>query len=295
MNDNMKEYLCHMTDAEKKAYNAEYYRNHKNYWQDYYSKGQTVGRPTARQKYVTEGNGQGVERRGMGLNDYSAITSPNGYNRRAGNQNYPSTPSSFKRDDYMHGSLNGYGSLKDGDVRKPVYDKYNNNRHDAIVFKRMAQESHNKANDYKRAANDVLKKNRTPEDSKRNRPKYERLIAEAEREEQRAKKFESDQKKAEQNMELAYAEMKRLSAEIEAHNPSFTPRPSNRPGAPSAQVNSEAFSNAYKKAEKKEKAKKTAKQAYSDWNSGAKSIAKTAVSSVNSGKKALSSLLSKFK
>ena len=66
MNDNMKDYLCHMTDAEKKAYNAEYYRNHKNYWQDYYSKGQTVGRPTARQKYVTEG-GNGVNRRGEGL------------------------------------------------------------------------------------------------------------------------------------------------------------------------------------------------------------------------------------
>lgn len=66
MNENMKEYLCHMTDAEKKAYNAEYYRNHKNYWQDYYSKGQTVGRPTARQKYVTEG-GNGVKRRGDGL------------------------------------------------------------------------------------------------------------------------------------------------------------------------------------------------------------------------------------
>lgn len=54
MNDQMKEYLCHMTDAEKKAYNAEYYRNHKNYWQDYYSKGQTVGR----QKRVTEDNGK---------------------------------------------------------------------------------------------------------------------------------------------------------------------------------------------------------------------------------------------
>lgn len=60
--------LCHMTDAEKKAYNAEYYRNHKNYWQDYYSKGQTVGRPMARPKNVTEGNGQGVKRRGEGLN-----------------------------------------------------------------------------------------------------------------------------------------------------------------------------------------------------------------------------------
>lgn len=59
--------LCHMTDAEKKAYNAEYYRNHKNYWQDYYSKGQTVGRPMARPKYVTEGNGKGVQRRGSGL------------------------------------------------------------------------------------------------------------------------------------------------------------------------------------------------------------------------------------
>lgn len=66
MNENMKEYLCHMTDAEKKAYNAEYYRNHKNYWQDYYSKGQTVGRPMARQKHATEG-GNGVHRRGEGI------------------------------------------------------------------------------------------------------------------------------------------------------------------------------------------------------------------------------------
>ena len=62
----MKEYLCHMTDAEKKAYNAEYYRNHKSYWEDYYSKGRTVGRPVGRQKYVTEGNG-GIKRRGEGL------------------------------------------------------------------------------------------------------------------------------------------------------------------------------------------------------------------------------------
>lgn len=67
MNEKAKE-LCHaMTSAQKKAYNAEYYRNHKNYWEDYYSKGRTVGRPMARQKYVTEGNGQGVHRRGEGL------------------------------------------------------------------------------------------------------------------------------------------------------------------------------------------------------------------------------------
>lgn len=66
MNDKMKEYLCHMTDAEKKAYNAEYYRNHKNYWQDYYSNGRTVGRPTSHQKDVVSG-GSGVNRRGEGL------------------------------------------------------------------------------------------------------------------------------------------------------------------------------------------------------------------------------------
>lgn len=62
MNEKSKE-LCHaMTAAQKKAYNAEYYRNHKNYWEDYYSKGRTVGR----QKHVTEG-GNGVHRRGEGL------------------------------------------------------------------------------------------------------------------------------------------------------------------------------------------------------------------------------------
>lgn len=63
MNEQMKEYLCHMTDAEKKAYNAEYYRNHKNYWEEYYSKGRLVGR----QKNIT-GNGTGLFRRGEGLN-----------------------------------------------------------------------------------------------------------------------------------------------------------------------------------------------------------------------------------
>lgn len=74
MNEKAKE-LCHaMTSAQKKAYNAEYYRNHKNYWEDYYSKGRTVGR----QKYVTEGNGQGVRRRGEGLGTGPVGIKPNG-------------------------------------------------------------------------------------------------------------------------------------------------------------------------------------------------------------------------
>lgn len=54
--------LCHMTPEEKKAYNAEYYkRNKEKYW------GVKGNRPVGRQKYVTEGNGQGVKRRGAGL------------------------------------------------------------------------------------------------------------------------------------------------------------------------------------------------------------------------------------
>ena len=54
--------LCHMTPEEKKAYNAEYYkRNKEKFW------GVTGNRPVGRQKYVTEGNGQGVQRRGSGL------------------------------------------------------------------------------------------------------------------------------------------------------------------------------------------------------------------------------------
>lgn len=72
--------LCHMTDAEKKSYNAEYYRNHKTYWQDYYSKGRTVGR----QKHVTDGGG-GVHRRGEGLG-----TGPVGsYGKTNGKLNIP--------------------------------------------------------------------------------------------------------------------------------------------------------------------------------------------------------------
>lgn len=281
--------LCHMTPEEKKAYNAEYYkRNKEKYW------GVTGNRPVGRQKYVTEGNGQGVQRRGMGLNDYSAITSPNGYNRRAGNQNYPSASYNYKRDDYMDDSLNGYAHLKDGDIRKPAYDKYKSNRHDAIVFQRMAQESHNKANDYKRAANDILKRSRTPEESRKNKGRYDHLMQEAEREERRAKEFEADQKKSEQRMELAYAEMKRLAEEIEAHNPSFTPKPSNSPGV-SAQVDTEAFNSAYKKAEKKEKVKKAAKQAASDWKSGAKAVSQLASDGVSKGKSIASAILSKFR
>lgn len=83
MNEKTKE-LCHaMTSAQKKAYNAEYYRNHKNYWEDYYSKGRTVGR----KKHVTEGNGQGVKRRGEALG-----TGPVG-SRTRGNRSVDSTGS----------------------------------------------------------------------------------------------------------------------------------------------------------------------------------------------------------
>ena len=52
-------YLCHMTPAEKKAYNARYYQEHKDeYW--------GVGKKSGRQKYIAEG-GTGVKRRGNGL------------------------------------------------------------------------------------------------------------------------------------------------------------------------------------------------------------------------------------
>ena len=72
--------LCHMSPAEKKAYNANYYRSHQNYWKDYYSVGKRVGRP----KYVTEGNGQGVKRRGSGLGTGPVGTGRNGKKRTVG-------------------------------------------------------------------------------------------------------------------------------------------------------------------------------------------------------------------
>lgn len=58
--------LCHgATSSKKRAYNKDYYRTHKDYWKDYYSKGMTVGR-SGRDKY-TSGNSTGVARRGNGL------------------------------------------------------------------------------------------------------------------------------------------------------------------------------------------------------------------------------------
>ena len=77
------EFLCHMSPSEKKAYNTKYYREHKNYWKDYYSTGGRVGR----QKYVTSGNGQGVKRRGEGLGSGPVGSRPNGKKRTVGTNN----------------------------------------------------------------------------------------------------------------------------------------------------------------------------------------------------------------
>lgn len=281
--------LCHMTPEEKKAYNAQYYqRNKEKYW------GVNGSRPVGRQKYVTEGNGQGVQRRGEGLTGYSAITNPNGYHKRAGSVNYHrSTPASFATDEYMDNSLNGYAYLKDGDVRKPVYTKYKSLRHDAIVYQRLAQESSNKANDYRRMANEILKQNKSPEDNKRNKYKYDAYMEKAAEEDRKAKSWQEQQKTAEKGMENCVHEMKRLASEIEAHNQTFTPNPSNKPHGPS--VNSEAFSSAYKKAERKQKVKKAASQASSDWKSGSKTVKQLASDSVAKGKSIASSIFSKFK
>lgn len=62
-----------MTPAQKKAYNEKYYREHSNYWKDFYSKGRLVGR----QKHVTDG-GLGVHRRGQGLGTGPVGGSKNG-------------------------------------------------------------------------------------------------------------------------------------------------------------------------------------------------------------------------
>lgn len=47
-------YLCHMTAEEKKAYNAKYYQEHKDYWREYY--GIKGTRPTLHTLYDTEGH-----------------------------------------------------------------------------------------------------------------------------------------------------------------------------------------------------------------------------------------------
>lgn len=67
-----------MTPAQKKAYNEKYYREHSNYWKDFYSKGRLVGRPKAHGKNTVSG-GSGVNRRGDGLG-----TGPVGASNRPG-------------------------------------------------------------------------------------------------------------------------------------------------------------------------------------------------------------------
>lgn len=291
MNDNMKEYLCHMTDAEKKAYNAEYYRNHKNYWQDYYSKGQTVGRPTARQKYVTEGNGQGVERRGFGTHRFfsrertGGPTPPKGALRRyGGSENFG----------YHDNEMYKHGTLPEDHPNRKNQKEYEAAREQTKNAWQEVERYRVLYGDYRRETDRLNKQYKLEKD----KTKKEYIWRQMQQYQSRREEADKDKTRAYNEylngvdaMNKALDNYKRTEAQLKATSQQHE----NRPGTPSAQVNSEAFSNAYAKAEKKEKVKKTAKQAYSDWNSGAKSIAKTAASSVNSGKKALSSLLSKFK
>ena len=48
-------YLCHMTPEEKKRYNAEYYREHKDYWTEYYGRKMGGGNLTGAAK-IARGN-----------------------------------------------------------------------------------------------------------------------------------------------------------------------------------------------------------------------------------------------
>lgn len=272
MNEQMKEYLCHMTDAEKKAYNAEYYRNHKNYWEEYYSKGRTVGRPVGRQKYVTEGNGQGVYRRGEGINNYSEIyshtTAP-----KVGTTHRPRTGNTYATDEEMGWQDGFLKDVDENDPRKKLQKEYYEYRKYANVNDRLAKEYKNKANDARKAG-------------------YTQRASELE---EKAREHEKIKKEEVQGMKRCLEGIKRHQAEIEAHNShTYEHKPSNKPhGAAVSDI--EAFNSAYKKAEKKEKVKKAAKQAASDWKAGAKGISSMAKDSVESGKKAFSKLLSKFR
>lgn len=306
MNKQMKEYLCHMTDAEKKAYNAEYYRNHKNYWEDYYSKGRTVGRPVGRQKYVTEGNGQGVYRRGEGLNNYSEIyshsTAPKvgtTHRPRTGGNTYATD----KEMDWQDGFLK---DVDENDPRKKLQREYYEFRKYANMNDRLVKEYTNKANDCMRLAKEYEKKragwktqgnNLSADDSpyRKWNKKIQETLEKASEYERRAKEAEKTKQEQIDGMKRCLEGIKRHNAEIEAHNShTYEHKPSNKPhGAAVSDV--EAFNSAYKKAEKKEKVKKAAKQAASDWKAGAKGISSMAKDSVEFGKKAFSKLLSKFR
>lgn len=309
MNDQMKEYLCHMTDAEKKAYNAEYYRNHKNYWQDYYSKGRTVGRPVGRQKYVTEGNGQGVYRRGAGLNDYYEIFNPN-KRKPVGTGKGPGYSSPSYATDEEMGWQDGFlSNAPANDPRKKLQHEYYEFRKYANMNDRLVKEYTNKANDCKRLAKEYEKQREGWKTQGNNlsagdapyrkwNKKIQETLERAEEYERKAKDAEKTKQEQIDGMKRCLEGIKRQNAEIEAHNShQYEHGVANKPHG--ASVNSEAFSNAYKKERKKQQIKQkvqsTAKQAVSDWKAGAKGISSMAKDSVESGKKALSKLLSKFR
>lgn len=257
MNERMKEYLCHMTDAEKKAYNAEYYRNHKNYWEDYYSKGRTVGRPTSHQKDVVQG-GNGVKRRGEALG-----TGQVGSFRQ--NTIGPSTKGVQVSND----------PSKDSKERKELARNYQNRLEERKAYMQASNKLKarfkaqiNSAGQYKAAGNDKKAQQMLDlaEKSKREYESYDKMIEDYDK----------------NKIPAAREALARYDALSEMHNSGQM-----NPNKPSVQVKKTDMA--------KEKVKSKAKQAASDWKAGAKGISSMAKDSVESGKKAFSKLLSKFR
>ena len=279
--------LCHMTPEEKKAYNAEYYkRNKEKYW------GVTGNRPVGRQKYVTEGNGQGVQRRGLGLRDYF-------HKERTGSQ----TPS--KSDLRKYGGSENFGFYDNDMYKNGTLSEDHPNRKNQRAYeeaKARAKDAWNELErnrvlygDYNREISRLDKEyKREKDESKKNRiwNQMEQYMSKRDAADKEKSRAYDDYSKSVKEMQRALDNYKRTEAQIMATSQQHDVRPGS---AMTSQVNSEAFSNAYQKEQRKQKFKQKAKQASSDWKSGAKTVKQLASDSVSKGKGIASSILSKFK
>ncbi|MBO7365229.1 MAG: hypothetical protein J6U28_00840 [Bacteroidales bacterium] len=279
--------LCHMTPEEKKAYNAEYYkRNKEKFW------GVTGNRPVGRQKYVTEGNGQGVERRGLGLNDYfhrertGSQTPPRKDLRRyGGSEDY----GFYDNDVYNH------GTLPENHPNRKYQKEYESAKDQARNAFKEAERYRVLYGDYSREVNRLNKEYSNEKDKMKKNLIWRQMEQYMDKRDQadkdRTKAYE-EYTKSVRAMQKARDNYKRTEEQLKATSQQHDSRPGS---AMTSQVNSEAFSNAYAKAEKKQKVKKAAKQAASDWKSGAKAVSQLASDGVSKGKSIASAILSKFR
>lgn len=114
--------LCHMTAAEKQAYNKEYYQNNKQYWVDYYKYGTTRPR-------VSSGNKNSIQSNVMDALKRSGYSSKDGLSllRSKGldvEQAYKLLQGGGSIEDMLSGqidkSLQNFSSMSDAQIEKAL-------------------------------------------------------------------------------------------------------------------------------------------------------------------------------